>query len=242
MKKTFIWIGTVIGTAAVLALAYNTIDKQREPEIVAVNGVCNTSVPKDRTAITLRVTTLDEMAVASMQAATSQMAKITEHLKTQPVKMQTTQFSSYEKTEWDREVQRSVPLGIETTVAIEISADNINIIENVLNKFAGEPNVFSENLRMFSSPEIVAAAQEKCMSVAVENARDRAQALASGDGKRVGKMLSVAYGTNANQQIAPVNLRMAKATTLENTFDTSGSIVATDTDVNVSVHAVFEIK
>lgn len=242
MKKAIIWIGTVIGTAAVLALAYNAIDKQREPEIVAVNGVCNTTVPKDRTAITLRVTTMDEMAVASMQAATSQMAKITEYLKTQPVKMQTTQFSSYEKTEWDHEVQRSVPLGIETTVAIEISADNINIIENVLNKFAGEPNVFSENLRMFSSPESVAAAQEKCMSVAVENARDRAQALASGDGKRVGKMLSVAYGTNANQPIAPVNLRMAKATTLENAFDTSGTIVATDTDVNVSVHAVFEIK
>ena len=242
MKKTIIWIGTVIGTAAVLALILGALDKQSEPEIVAVNGVCNTTVPKDKTAITLRVTTLAPTAVASMRDATAQMAKITDYLKSQPVKMQTTQFNSYEKTEWNRDEQKSVSLGIETTVAVEVSASDMGVIENVLGQFAGSENVFTENLRMFSSPEVITAAQEKCLGEAVENARERANALAGGDGKRVGKMLSAAYGTNASNAIAPTNLRLAKAALTDSAFEVGGTIVASDTDVNVSVHAVFEIK
>ncbi|MBQ4070678.1 MAG: SIMPL domain-containing protein [Alphaproteobacteria bacterium] len=242
MKKTLVWIGSVIGVAAVMALAFGAMERHQNPDVVAVNGICNTSVEKDKTAITLRVTTLAQVASESMRNATAQMAQITDYLKTLPVKMQTTRFSSYEKTEWDHETQKSVSQGIETTIAVEVSADNISTIENILEKFAGNSNVYSENLRMYSSPEKLTAAQEKCLGEAVENARVRANALASGDGKKVGKMLSVAYGTNANEMVAPTNLRMAKVAMTESAFDAGGSIVATDTDVSVSVHAVFEIR
>ena len=243
MKKTIIWIGTVIGVAAVLALAFGALERHATPRTVTVNGECLTTAPRDKTAITLRVTTLAPTAVTSMRAATTQMAQITEYLKTQPVEMQTTQFNSYEKTEWNHDEQRSITLGIETTLAVEVSANSIDVIENILSQFAGTPNVFSENLRMYTSPQRLTPIMEECLSVAVENARTRAAALAAGDGRSVGKLLSVSYGTNANDIARPENgLMRTKMVAASAVVDTGGTIVSRDTDVSVSVSAVFEIK
>ena len=243
MKKTITWIGTVIGAAAVLALAFGTLERRAVPRTVAVNGECLTTAPRDKTAITLRVSTLAPTAVASMRAATTQMAEITEYLKTQPVEMQTTQFNSYEKTEWNRDEQKSITLGIETTVAVEVSANSIDVIEGILSHFAGMPNVFSENLRMYTSPQRLQPIMEECLSVAVENARKRADAIVAGDGRRAGKLLSVSYGTGSDNVAQPVNgLLRTKMVATAAMVDTSGTIVSRDTDVSVSVSAVFEIK
>ena len=138
MKKSLIWIGTVIGTAAVLALIFGALESQPAPRTISVSGECLTTAPRDKTAITLRVTALDKSAAQSMQIATAQVSEITEYLKSQDVQMQTTQFNSYEKTEWNRDEQKSVSLGIETTIAIEVSASSVETIEKVLAEFAGK--------------------------------------------------------------------------------------------------------
>ena len=211
---------------------------------IAVNGECLTTAPRDKTAITLRVSALADSAAQSMRSATAQMAEITEYLKGLPVRLQTTQFNSYEKTEWNRDEQKSVVLGIETTVAVEVSANNVTEIENVLNVFADKPNVFSENLRMYPSPEVLKPIMDKCLSVAVENARVRANALASGDNKRAGRLISVSYGTNAPDSVVPINgllrTKMVMASSVAD--NAAGTIVSRDTDVSVVVSAVFEIK
>ena len=103
MKKSFVWVGSVIGTGAVLALVFGWLEQPRDVRTVSVSGECLTTAPKDRTAITLRVTTLDTSAAVSMKQATAKVAEITEYLKKQDVQMQTTDFNSYEKTEWNRE-------------------------------------------------------------------------------------------------------------------------------------------
>ena len=202
-------------------------------------------MPKDRTAITLRVTTLDKNAATSMKMATEKMAMITDYLKTIDVKMQTTEFNSFEKTEWDHNAQKSVNLGIETRIAIEVSASNPEIIEDVLNKYAGTEDVFTENLRMFTSTETLKPAMEKCLSVALADARARAEALVAGDKLKVGKLLNVSYGNVSYEERPYANYRLmgAKMATAEAaTFDTSGTIVGKDTEITVNVSATFEIK
>lgn len=244
MKKTLTWIGTVIGTAAVLALIFGALERKNEPRTIATTGQCLTTAPRDKTAITLRVTTLDKSAATSMKMATAKVAEITEFLKTQDVQMQTTQFNSYEKTEWNRDEQKSVTLGIETTIAVEVSANNIETIEKVLTQFAGQTNVFSEDLRMYTSPEALKPIVEDCMARAVENARTRAEALAAGDGKRAGKLLAVSYGTQTGDVSRPTSGNLMRAAKLEvaAAMDAAGTIVSRDTDVSVNVSAVFEIR
>lgn len=245
MNKKLVWGVGIVAVVAVLAV-WSAKSRNTQPRTISVNGECLTTAPKDRTAITLRVTTLDKSAAESMKQATAKIAQITSFLKTQDVKMQTTQFDSYEKTEWDRNAQKSIVLGIETNIAIEVSANNIETIENVLSQFAGQPNIYSENLRMFTSTEAMKPILEECLGTAVENARTRAGALAAGDKKRAGKMLAVAYDTNVQNVVRPTANFLRSASKEMAVMDagvmTGGGIVAKDTEVSVTVSAVFEIK
>lgn len=247
MKNALIWTGSVIGVGAVLALLFGWLDKPDMPREIVVNGQCLTSAPKDRTAITLRVTTLDKSAAASMKMATAKINEITNFLKTQDVQMQTTEFNSYERSEWNRELEKSVVLGTETTIAVEVSADNIETIEKILTQFAGQEDVYSENLRMYTSAEAMKPILEGCLSAAVENARERADALAAGDGRSAGKLLRVSYDVDGSASVQPrssnfltASAKMAVADA--EAFSAAGSIVAKDTEVSVSVSATFEIK
>ena len=243
MKNTIIWIASVIGMGAVMALVFNTIDRPNVPQTISVTGECLTSAPKDRIAITLRVTTVDKNAAKSMKMATDKMAQITNFLKKMNVKMQTTEFDSYEKSEWNHTTQKSERLGIETRIAVEVSTDDMEKIEQILNTFAGEPNVYTENLRMFTSAETLKPIMEKCLGGALENARARADALVAPDNKAAGKLLSVSYGTTTGIERPYSNFRLAaKAMTESVSFDTGGSLVSKDTEITVNVSAVFEIR
>lgn len=240
MKKTIIWIASVIGMGAVLSLVFNAIESPREIKTVSVTGECITTAVKDKTAITLRVETLDADSNKSVQMATDITREITETLKSMPVEMQTTQFNSYEKTEWDNELHKSVKLGIETTIAIEVSANSVDVIEGVMSKFAGRPNIYSENLRVYTSNAENQIAIEKCMGAALENARVRANALVVADGRKIGKLLAASYGTSPNAGYMPRGAnKMVLATA---SADASGTIMARDSEVSVTVSATFEIK
>lgn len=238
-----LWIGGAVALVAVL-LACGAFRHDKTLRTISVNGECLTTAPKDRTAITLRVTTLDKSAARSMRMATDKMAEITAFVKDLDAEMQTTQFNSYEKTEWNHTTQKSESLGIETTIAVEISSESMDTIEQVLNKFAGMDNVFPENLRMFTSTRALQPILQDCMATAVENARTRANALAAGDHRRAGRILSLSYGSGASVYERPVAnfLQTKMMATAEAVMDTAGSIVSKDTEVSVSVSAVFEIK
>ena len=240
-------MGSVIGVGAVLALLFGWIDRPDAPRVISVDGQCLATAPKDRTAITLRVTTLDKSAATSMKMATAKIAEITNFLKNQDVQMQTTEFNSYERSEWNRELEKSVVLGTETTIAVEVSATSIETIEKILTQFAGQTDVYSENLRMYTSAEAMKPVLEDCLATAVENARERANALAAGDGRTAGKMLSVSYNAGTSSSIQPrasnfltASAKMAVADA--EAFSAAGSIVAKDTEVSVNVSATFEIK
>lgn len=244
MKKTLIWIASVIGAAAVVVLAWTfCMSYQTGPRTVAVSGECLTTAPKDRTAITLRVRALDMNAAVSMKMASAKMSEITAFLKTLDVEMQTTQFDSYEKTEWDRNEQKSVTLGIETNIAVEVSASKMETIEVVLAKFAGVENVYTENLHMFTSAETMKPIMENCLGVAVKNARQRAEAIAIAEGKKVGKLVAVEYGNARTPDVRPTNfLRAAKMEATADVAYAGGGFVSKDTEVSVGVSAVFEIR
>lgn len=220
------------------------IARTNEIRKINVNGECLAAAPKDRTAITLRVTTLDKSAAISMKKATEKMAAITDYLKTIDVQMQTTEFDSYEKTKWNRITEQDEKLGVETRIAVEVSAKNPEIITDILNKYAGTEDVFTSNLRMFTSSEAMKPVLEKCLGTAVADARERANALVAPKNK-AGKLLSVSYGNVSYQERPYANYRLTSKSLLKEesaSFDTGGSIVGKDTEITVTVSATFEIK
>ncbi len=244
MKTKYILIAAL--TLCVLVLGRWAIDGLATPRTITVGGDCLTSAPKDRTAITLRIRVLDKSAANSMKIASTKAAAINEYLKTLDVKVQTSEFNSYEKTEWNHVTQKSEDLGIETVIALDVSATNIDTIEKVLTQFAGQPDVFVTNLRMFTATETLQPIMESCLGTAVENARVRADALAAGVGKRAGRLLAVSYGVGDSYDMRPTaNFRMAKAEMAPMSADTGyagGALTGKDTEVSVHVSAIFEIR
>ena len=71
---------------AMLAVVGYTYFYTESTNTVSTTGECLTTAPRDRTAITLRVTTLDKNALQSMRMATQQMAAINAYLATLDVK------------------------------------------------------------------------------------------------------------------------------------------------------------
>lgn len=240
-NKTF---GIIACALCVLVLGGIAINRMAEPRTISVNGECLTSAPKDRTAITIRVSVTDKSAAKSMKSASTKVAEINKYLKTLDVQVQTSEFNSYEKHEWNEVTRKSELVGIETNIALDVSATSIDTIETVLTQFAGQPDVFVTNLRMFTSSETMKPILESCLGTAVENARSRADALAAGAGQRVGKLLAASYGTGTSYDVHPTaNFRMAKmemAAVADSYAD--GAITGKDTEVSVNVSAIFEIK
>jgi len=239
-------IGIIACALCVLALGWGAVNRLAEPRTISVGGECLTSAPKDRTAITIRVSVTDKSAAKSMKVASTKVAAINEYLKTLDVKVQTSEFNSYEKHEWNEATHKSELVGIETTIALDVSASSVDIIEKVLTEFAGQPDVFVTNLRMFTSNETLKPILESCLGDAVENARERAGALAAGAGRRVGKLLAVSYGSGGGYSVGPAaNFRLAKAEMVMATADSGyagGAITGKDTEVSVNVSAIFEIR
>lgn len=244
MKTKFIVIAAC--AACALVLGRWAIDSFAPPRTITVGGECLTSAPKDRTAITLRVRVVDKSAAKSMKIASAKASEINEYLKTLDVKVQTSEFNSYEKTEWNHITQQSEEIGIETVIALDVSASNIDTIEKVLTQFAGASDVYVTNLRMFTSAETLRPIMESCLGAALENARTRANALAAGDGRQAGRLLAVAYGANDSSNVYPTaNFRMAKTEMVAATADAGyagGVLTGKDTEVSVNVSATFEIR
>ncbi|MCQ2599258.1 MAG: SIMPL domain-containing protein [Alphaproteobacteria bacterium] len=247
MKKLLVILCCILGICVVIYTQIGTHPNNNVIQTISTTGTCTTTAPRDRTAITLRVTMLDKSAAKSMARATTKMNEITEYLRDMNVKMQTTDFNSYEKSQWNNKEQKSEILGIETTISVDISADNSDTIGKILAHFAGQDNIFTENLHMFTSTEAMQPVLDSCLAAAVRNARMRANALAAGDGRIAGKMITVSYGANAVTQPAPTNflarskMTMAAAPTMDAAI-VSGGIVSTDMEISVTVSATFEIK
>ncbi len=240
MKKNII-LPTILAILLVFAIFYPK--RPEQIKTISVTGECTTTIPRDKTAITLRVKTLNENSAISVHDATELARKITDFVKTQPATAQTTDFTSYEKTQWNKDAEKYEVLGTQTEIAIEISSNTMETIETILTEFMGEQNVYSDNLRMYASTNETRHAMESCLTEAIKNAQNRASAMAAASDMKIGKMLNASYGTQP--KIEPISRNMpmlaAKAYT-DNSIDASGTLSTTETEISVSVNATFELR
>lgn len=211
---------------------------------ISVQGECLGSAIKDRTAVTLSVRVLDSNPGASMARAQSTADALAEFAKRQEdstLQIQTTRFDAYEKTEWSRTEEKSIVLGTETTISMEISSQSKSTIEYILSNLSGYENVYPENLRMYTSAEKMMPALEECLEDAVKNARQKASAIASADGLEVGRMTSAEYGRVAGSNDGGYQPVMARGIAMDAKASNFG-LFAKDTEISVTVSATFELK
>ncbi|MCL2758486.1 MAG: SIMPL domain-containing protein [Alphaproteobacteria bacterium] len=243
INKTF-----ALAITALVAAVVITARPFGRTSTVLTSGECIASVERDRTAITVRVTVVDPDAASSLRrakAAYGIVAEYTQSIDDDTMEMQTARFDSHERNRWDHNRQEEIFVGFETNIELVISSDRRDKIEEVMSAFAGRPNIFPGNLRMFSSPRKIMPAIENCIQTAVEHARSNANSIAAADGRRVGRMVSAEFSRIAGPgdiQPRPMMMRQAAALGGGVGADSGISLFATDSEISVTVTATFELK
>ncbi|MDR1207012.1 MAG: SIMPL domain-containing protein [Rickettsiales bacterium] len=216
------------------------------PRVIATTGECLAKVERDTTAITLRVTILKDSPAESLQLAGAEYSRISEYLRgiqDNSMEIQTVRFDVNEKTEWNHVAQKSESLGYETNIELSVSTKDKSTIESIIAQTGHFNDAYPENLRMFTSPEKMKPALEACIQTAVENARDKAEAIAAAEDSRVGKMISASFGKiaggNDYEPRPLLRAGMAKGVA----FDSAAvELFSKDSDISVSVNVSFQVK
>ncbi|MCL2538448.1 MAG: SIMPL domain-containing protein [Alphaproteobacteria bacterium] len=223
---------------------------------ITTAGECLARVDKDRTAITLRVSVIDADAARSLTIARAEYESLAASIKKiddKTMELQTARFDSFEKQEWNHLEQRMESRGFETNIELQISSRNADTIENILenprrsmaNTGDADVNIYPENLRMFASSEKMKPVIEACIQTAVENARERAESVASADGMRIGRMVSASFTrtTSGGDNMPMPIMRMSRAVAM----DIGGgggapTLFSTGDEISVSISAEFEVR
>jgi uncharacterized protein YggE len=208
---------------------------------ISTTGVCNTKIARDKLAVTLQIKTLDKNAAASLRAAQNDADDIARQIKKiddASLEIQTTRISSYEKTKWEK--NSSILLGIESEIDLEITTGSRDTIDAILDLSAlKNAQVFLRNMRNFSSIDVIADATEKCLRVAVVDARGKAAAIAAAAGEKVGRLILARFGASSGDAADADFIGRAAVMAKQSSAD---YIQSADGDLSVTVSATFGIR
>jgi uncharacterized protein YggE len=208
--------------------------------VISATGVCDAKVQKDKFSITLQIKTLDKNAAASLRAVQNVgdvVARQIKAIQDETLEIQTTNLYSYEKTEWKNNT--SVLLGIESEIDLEIttgSRGTINAVLDIAQSVRGA-EAFPKNMKNFSSREVIAAAAGECLHTAIADARNKAAAIAAGDGEKLGRLLSAQFGSAASADVRPLMLKAASMASADAEY-----IQSAEGDLSIRVDAAFKIR
>ena len=212
--------------------------------VIEVSGECTAMAAKDRTSITIRIENLAATPLASSNAAREKLDKVVavvRNINDDTMEMQTQRFDSYEKTEWSHSKNKSITLGFETSISLEVTTENQDTIEAIIQNLPDDKGIQPGNLRTFSSTATRRAAIESCLAEAVVNAREKAAVIAAADNMRVGRLISVGDSRSTGSPALP---RM-KSFAFAESMDLAGAgnaIFTKDSEISVSVSAIFEMR
>ncbi|NMA32782.1 MAG: SIMPL domain-containing protein [Alphaproteobacteria bacterium] len=236
-KKSIPWIILFCILIGVIIFQWTSISNNNPSKIISVAGECNGYVQKDKTAVTLRIQTLAGTGAESMALARNSYNIVVAMMEQfDNIDKQTIRWESFEKTEWKNNTQETI--GIQTIISIDISSKNIKDIEDILKYAEKIPNVFPENLRMFTSNEKMKPALDACINDAVKNARAKAEIIAKSEGVNLGEMISAEYGATYNNNISrPL---MIKTLSVESLSD--AGLLSTDSEFSLTINVSFVLK
>ncbi len=223
--------------------------KPNNNDTINVYGTCSKKVNKDRVSIILNVKNLDKDGSIASQKSNKTYNTISQYvaeLKKQypEIEMETTEYNTYEKKEWNQNLKKNETLGIETIIGLEITAPKMEIVSNVLKEVSKLKDVYPNGFRTFVSKATIKQAQAECLDQAVKNAKLNATDIASAAGQKIGKMTNASVYNdveNANSNMGL--LRMSANTKMSVMEDfVAPSLFAGNTDLTVNVNATFELK
>ncbi|VVB80104.1 Uncharacterised protein [uncultured archaeon] len=245
VKITLLICATILIVAILGYFAFNQFAPQNYSDTVNVQGSGVVKAVPDLITIYYSIET---------QGTTSQDAKdkndlVFDKLKAEldkvgisSDKLQTQSFSIYENIEWINGKSTKNGFKATHTLQLELPSENFDKVSEAIDSgVAAGAQINSINFEL--SPTKQSEYKSQAIKLASDDAQNKAQALAEGFGKQVGKLVSVSVD---EYYYAPRNLytNMGGAMTAEATVakDAVSNLTPSDQDVSARVSATFKIK
>ncbi|MGN0930046.1 MAG: SIMPL domain-containing protein, partial [Alphaproteobacteria bacterium] len=205
----------------------------------------------DRVSVLLQVKNLDKNAGLASQKSIKTYNKIAEYVvglqKEYPeIELETTEYNTYEKTEWDSNLKKNVKLGVENIIGLSITSPKIELVGTILTEVSKFSDVYPNGLNTFVSKDVIKKERADCLEKAILNAKDKAQEMAGAVNQSIGKMI---YANSYDDSFATTsNTRMMFAAKSagsmyeEESLDMAPTIFTGNADISLRVDVKFELK
>ncbi len=226
----------------------------RNDNQIHVSGECSKKVAKDRVSIILQVKNLDKNASIASQKSMKTYKAISEYVvglqKEYPeIELETTEYDTYEKREWNSSLKKNVKLGVENVIGLSITSPKMDLVGTILSEVSKFSDVYPNGLRSFVSRATFKKEQAACLDEAVKNAQAKASEMANSVGQSIGKMTNVSvyndnYSYASNTRNYKAIAKMAVMEDAEEDMVEAGgpSIFTGNADISLKVNASFELK
>ena len=127
-------------------------------------------------------------------------------------------------------------------MALEIASENPDTLNKVITFASKKNNVLIDRIESYVSKQKMKIESELCLTEAIKNAKYKAKYMTGAVGNRVGKLISV-YVKSASSMPMALMMKSNFAAADEISDGESSSIIQqSGYDMNVVVHARFEIR
>ena len=246
MKKNKKYVVAAVVAAAVLGAGWLYFGTGR---VIAVTGECNTKIQRNKFSITFDIKSLDKDAVVSMRDVQNAADEVVKHIKKiddKTLEIQTKDISSYEKTKWEKNTQ--VSLGIESEIRLEIMTKQKETITAILGGMPAVKNakILPQRMINFSSRSAIDAAMEECLQLAMADARNKASAIATADGEKLGRLIFAQFGPSSGDNgivQARVSFANVMRAPMAAAAESAGDFVqSSDGELSVRIETIFRIR
>ncbi len=143
-----------------------------------------------------------------------------------------------EQKYWDSKVRKSVLENYTAKMSIKLTTTDIKNIETAMQISTEFNDILAGDFSTSLSDTAYKKAYESCLETAAQNARDKAEKIANGSGRSLGKPISLRETKNNiefRDNILTARSMMAK-------MEMAPQIMKSNTKINVEITASFEVK
>jgi uncharacterized protein YggE len=253
MKQQYFMRNTSLFSLVIVSLsvfgAPNLVRADNLDQIAQVNsgimviGECLTKVVQDRGSVTIASSTL----APSSKEASEKTIRAHEAIKKAVRELALPDFIS-ETEGYSVQQECSYPegrrkcQGYRAHLATRFETSDIARLGDMIGVASQLGSEEVSNVNTFASPEKLQSAREACLETAIKNAAAKAQKLASGAGRKMGKLVSVREGVSDGSVTPLPRMRNFEAAAMADAVSSAPSIEAKPIDMRVEITAQYALE
>jgi uncharacterized protein len=237
MEKT--WVFVVLLVAFLSIGAYVVVNNPVERQIINVNGNAEIETMPDFVSVYISIETLAESAEDSKNQNAEISKEVMQALREmnfQDSEIETVSWNIYEDYDWTSDGRKF--RGYKTVNSLKVEVEEYDFVGTVVDRVVDEGAII-RSLNFEISKETENELKKQAIEEATKDAKEKAEAVASGTGQRLGKLVSVSVNDYYYQGY-PLYDYSAEGS--EGLKDATTQISPRELTVNANVRAVYQVR